>query len=41
MCAIKRSRWMPLAKEETLPALNTCRTFSFSLGPVETDANQS
>ena len=39
--AIKRSRWVPLAKEETPPAIKTCRTFTFSLVPVETDAGQS
>jgi TonB family protein len=38
--AIRRSRWVPLAKGEPLPPIKTCRTFRYSLVPVEKDADQ-
>lgn len=39
--AIRRSRWVPLAKGEPLPTIKTCRTFRFSLVPVGEDTDQS
>ena len=39
--AVRRSRWVPLAEGEPLPAIKTCRTFRYSLVPVEETADQS
>ncbi len=39
--AVRKSRWIPLARDEALPGVKACRTFRFSLVPVEKDPNQS
>lgn len=41
MKSVRRSSWMPLAENEDLPGIKACRTFRFSLVPVEEDPDQS
>lgn len=36
--AVRASSFRPLGKDEALPAIKSCRTFIFSLEPVEEDA---
>lgn len=39
--AVRNSRWVPLKKDEPLPGIKACRTFRFSLVPVEEALDQS
>jgi len=39
--AVRKSTWLPLAEGEELPGIKACRTFRFSLVPVEEDPGQS
>jgi len=39
--AVRNSSWRPLEKHEALPGVKACRTFRFSLVPVEEDPVQS
>ena len=39
--AVRQSRWVPLEKDEPLPGIKACRTFRFSLVPVEAVLDQS
>ena len=37
--AVRASSFRPLGKDEPVPAIKTCRTFIFSLEPVEMDGD--
>jgi len=39
--AVRKSTWAPLKKDEVDPGIKACRTFRFSLVPVEEDPDQS
>jgi TonB family protein len=41
MKAVRKSRWQPLAPEIEMSGIKACRTFRFSLVPVEKDPHQS
>jgi TonB family protein len=36
--AVRRSSWRPIPRPEKVPNIKACRTFRFTLVPVETDA---
>ncbi len=39
--AVRKSSWTPLESHEALPGIKACRTFRFSLVPVEETPDQS
>ncbi len=39
--AVRKSTWAPLKRDEELSGIKACRTFRFSLVPVEEDPDQS
>jgi len=39
--AVRNSTWVPLKKDEVVSGIKACRTFRFSLVPVEEDPDQS
>ena len=39
--AVRKSTWLPLSEGEELSGIKACRTFRFSLVPVEEDPDQS
>ena len=41
MKAIRKSTWVPLDDNETMSGIKACRTFRFTLVPVEKDLDQS
>lgn len=41
MKALRKSTWLPLPEDEELSGIKACRTFRFSLVPVEEDPDQS
>lgn len=41
MKAIRKSTWVPLDDDETMSGIKACRTFRFTLVPVEKDSDQS
>jgi len=41
MKAVRKSTWQPLPKDQELIGIKACRTFRFSLVPVEEVPNQS
>ena len=41
MKAVRKSTWLPLPEDEEMPGIKACRTFRFSLVPVEEDPDQS
>ena len=38
--AVRASTFRPIGKEETLPAMKSCRTFIFSLEPIEEELRE-
>ena len=39
--AVRKSTWLPLPKGEELSGIKACRTFRFSLVPLDEDPGQS
>jgi len=39
--AVRKSTWVPLASDEVSSGIKACRTFRFSLVPVDDDSDQS
>lgn len=40
MAAVRQSTWVPLTKDEEVPGIKACRSFRFSLIPVEEGPDQ-